>query len=470
MKEITCKLLVIGAGPGGYVCAIRAGQLGVDTVIVEAAKPGGTCLNVGCIPSKAMIHAAEEFEKALHFAAGDSPLGISAGKPKLDLKKTVAWKDGIVGRLNSGVAGLLKKAKVKYVQGWAKFRDGKTVEVETETGTQVIKAEAIVIATGSAPVELPFLKFGDPNRKGIVISSTEALALTKVPEKLAVVGGGYIGLELGIAFAKLGSKVTIVEALPRLLATYDADLVKPVLKRLDALGVTVMTGAKAKGLSSKGDALLVEGEDGKDHRVTADKVLVTVGRKPVTEGWGLEEIDLDMAGRFIRIDDQCRTSMRGVYAIGDVTGEPMLAHRAMAQGEMVAEIIAGEKRSWDKSCIPAICFTDPEVVSAGLTPEEAKAVVKEVKIGQFPFTANGRAMSKLGEDGFVRVVARADNHLVLGIQAVGQGVSELSTAFGLAIEMGARLEDIAGTIHSHPTQGEGFQEAALKALGHALHI
>jgi len=465
MKEITCKLLVIGAGPGGYVCAIRAGQLGIDTVIVEAEKPGGTCLNVGCIPSKAMIHAAEEFEKAVHFAAGDSPLGITAAAPKLELAKTVAWKDGIVGRLNSGVAGLLKKAKVKYVQGWARFRDGKTVEVETETGTQVIRAETVVIATGSAPVELPFLKFG-----GDVISSTGALALTEVPKKLAVVGGGYIGLELGIAFAKMGSKVTVVEALPRVLATYDAELTRPVTKRLGELGVTVMTGAKAKGLSTKGDGLLLEGSDGKDHKISADKVLVTVGRKPVTEGWGFEEIDLDLAGRFVKIDDQCRTSMRGVYAIGDVTGEPMLAHRAMAQGEMVAEIVAGHKRSWDKRCIPAICFTDPEVVSAGLTPEEAKTVTKEVKIGQFPFMANGRAMTKLGEDGFVRIVARADNHVVLGIQAVGQGVSELSAAFGLAIEMGARLEDIAGTIHAHPTQGEGFQEAALKALGHALHI
>ncbi|RWL83971.1 MAG: dihydrolipoyl dehydrogenase, partial [Mesorhizobium sp.] len=234
--------------------------------------------------------------------------------------------------------------------------------------------------------------------------------------------------------------------------------------------VEVMTGAKAKGLSTKRDALLVETVDGKSTKIAADKILVTVGRKPLTEGWGLEQIDLDRAGKFIRIDDQCRTSMRGIYAIGDVTGEPMLAHRAMAQGEMVAEIVAGHKRSWDKRAIPAICFTDPELVTAGLTPEEAKVLAGEIKIGQFPFAANGRAMTKQGEDGFVRVVARADNHLVLGIQAVGQGVSELSAAFGLALEMGARLEDIAGTIHAHPTQGEGFQEAALKALGHALHV
>ena len=463
MKDISCKLLVIGAGPGGYVCAIRAGQLGIDTVIVEAAKPGGTCLNVGCIPSKALIHAAEEFEKAKLWAGSDDPLGISVKEPALDFGRTIGWKDSIVGRLNSGVAGLLKKARVKYVQGRARFRDGKTVEVETEIGQQIIRAENVVIATGSAPVELPSLPFA-----GQVISSTEALSLKSVPQKLAVVGGGYIGLELGTAFAKLGAKVTIVEALPRILAQYDAELVRPVSKRLAALGIDVLVGAKAKGMSSKGDALLVETVEGKDRKIAADKVLVTVGRRPVTEGWGLEEIDLDMNGRFIRIDDRCRTSMRGIYAIGDVTGEPMLAHRAMAQGEMVAEIIAGHRRSWDKRAIPAICFTDPELVTAGLSPDEAKAQ-GEIKIGQFPFSANGRAMTRQGEDGFVRVVARADNHLVLGIQAVGQGVSELSAAFGLALEMGARLEDIAGTIHAHPTQGEAFQEAALKALGLALH-
>lgn len=465
MKEISCKLLVIGAGPGGYVCAIRAGQLGVDTVIVEAAKPGGTCLNVGCIPSKAIIHAADDYAKIVEMAAGTDPLGISLSSPAVDLKKTMAWKDGIVGRLNTGVAGLLKKARVKSVQGWAKFRDGQTVEVETETGTQIIRADTIVIATGSLPVELPFLPFG-----GKVISSTGALALKTVPDTLVVVGGGYIGLELGTALAKLGTKVTIVEAQPHILPLYDADLTKPVAKRLEALGVTVLTEAKAKGLSPKGDALLVQTADGTEQKIAADHVLVTVGRKPATEGWGLEEIDLDRFGAFIRVDDQCRTSMRGIYAIGDVTGEPMLAHRAMAQGEMVAELVAGNRRSWDKRVIPAVCFTDPEVVAVGLSPDEARKIGAELKIGQFPFSANARAMTLQGETGFVRVVARADNHLVLGIQAVGSGVSELSAAFALAIEMGARLEDIAGTVHAHPTQSEGFQEAALKALGHALHI
>ena len=465
MKDISCKLLVIGAGPGGYVCAIRAGQLGLDTVIVDFQKPGGTCLNVGCIPSKALIHAADEFHKLSAYAAGTSRLGITAATPALDLRKTVAWKDGIVGRLNNGVSGLLKKAGVKIIAGRARFRDGKTVAVETETGAQVIRAEAIVIATGSAPVALPFLPFGGP-----VISSTGALSLDAVPDRLAIVGGGYIGLELGTAFAKLGSKVTVVEATDRILPLYDAELTRPVSKRLQALGVEMLVGAKAKGLSPAEDALLVETSDGAEKTIAAEKVLVTVGRVPVMDGWGLDEIDLDRSGRHLRIDDQCRTSMRGIYAIGDVTGEPMLAHRAMAQGEMVAEIVAGNRRAWDRRSIPAICFTDPEIVSVGLSPEEAKATGTDLRIGQFPFAANGRAMTVEGEDGFVRVVARADNHLVLGIQAVGHGVSELSAAFSLAIEMGARLEDVAGTIHAHPTQSEGFQEASLKALGHALHI
>jgi len=465
MKDISCKLLVIGAGPGGYVCAIRAGQLGIDTVIVDARKPGGTCLNVGCIPSKALIHAAEEYDRIVHLAAGRNQLGIRTAPPEIDLSQTIEWKDGIVSRLNSGVSGLLKRARVKMVGGWARFRDGKTVEVDTETGRQIIRAETIVIATGSAPVELPNLPFG-----GSVISSTEALALTAVPERLAVIGGGYIGLELGTAFAKLGAKVTVVEAQPRILPQYDAELTRPVAKKLQALGVKVMTGTKAKGLTKAGSVLLVENGDGTETPLAADKVLVTVGRKPVTQGWGLEELVFDMDGPFIRIGDRCETSMRGIYAIGDVTGEPMLAHRAMAQGEVVAEIVAGHKRVWDKRGIPAICFTDPEIVTVGSTPDEAIGAGYEVRVGHFPFTANGRAMTKLSEDGFVRVVARADNHLVLGIQAVGQGVSELAAAFGLALEMGARLEDIAETIHAHPTQGEAFQEAALKALGRELHI
>jgi dihydrolipoamide dehydrogenase len=465
MKDIFCKLLVIGAGPGGYVCAIRAGQLGVDTVVVEAKKPGGTCLNVGCIPSKALIHASDEFERIARAASRGSPLGISVGKPEFDLSKTMLWKDGIVGRLNNGVSELLKKARVKIVLGQGRLRDGKTAEVETEIGLQVIRAEQVVIATGSDPVELPFLPFG-----GKVISSTGALALTEMPRNLVVAGAGYIGLELGTAFAKLGAGVTIVEAESRILPQYDTELTRPVANRLRELGVEVLTGAKVKGLASADGALAIEAADGKSTTLAADRILVTVGRRPVTEGWGLDAVDLDMDGRFIRVDDKCQTSMRGVYAIGDVTGEPMLAHRAMAQGEMVAGIVAGERRGWDKVCIPAICFTDPEIVTVGLSLEEARASGIEIKTGYFPFRANGRAMTVADETGFVRVVARADNHLLLGIQGVGSGIAELSAAFSLALEMRARLEDVAGTIHAHPTRGEGFVEAALAALGHPIHM
>ena len=463
MTDLATKLLIIGGGPGGYVCGIRAGQLGIDAIVVDAEALGGTCLNVGCIPSKAIIHASDEFEKAMHFA-NSSALGISAGKPKLDLSKTVAWKDGIVKRLTTGVGGLLKKNKVRSIKGWASFVDGKTVDVKTADGIQRIRAENIVIATGSVPVELPFMKF-----VGNVISSTGALALDAPPKNFAIVGAGYIGLELGIAFAKFGSKVTVVEAMDRILPTYDAELTKPVAKRLKDLGVTVILGAKAKGLSKDGKTLEIE-QNGKTEAIPADKVLVTVGRRPLTEGWGREKLALDMEGRHLKINDRCETSMRGIYAIGDVTGEPMLAHRAMAQGEMVAEIVAGHNRRWDKVAMPAICFTDPEIVSCGLSPEEAKAAGVKIKTANFPFSANGRAMTMEAEEGFVRVVAREDNHLLLGVQAVGRGASELSAAFGLALEMGARLEDVAGAIHAHPTQGEALQEAMLRTLGHALHI
>ncbi|NNU59415.1 dihydrolipoyl dehydrogenase [Ochrobactrum soli] len=464
MSEINCKLLIIGGGPGGYVCGIRAGQLGIDTVLVERKRLGGTCLNVGCIPSKALIHAADEFQRLTHFASKGA-LGITAQNPAIDFGKTLEWKDGIVNRLNSGVAGLLKRSRVRMFQGQARFMDGKTVLVDTDTGRQTIHAENIVIATGSVPVEIEALPFG-----GNIISSTEALSLGAIPEKLAVVGGGYIGLEIGTAYAKLGSKVTVVEATDRILPQYDAELTRPVMARLKALGVEVLTSTSAKGLIADGKALEVLAADGSAKRIEADKVLVTVGRKPQTDGWGLSEIRLDMDGRFIRIDDRCRTSMRGVYAIGDVTGEPMLAHRAMAQGEMVAEIIAGGKQAWDKRCIPAVCFTDPEIVTVGLLPDEARKAGHNTQIGIFPFQANGRAMTVEREDGFIRVVARADNHVILGIQAVGVGISELSSAFAQAVEMGARLEDIAGTIHAHPTLGEGFAEASMKALGHALHV
>ncbi len=463
MAELTTKVLVIGGGPGGYVCAIRAGQLGLDVVLVERGGVdgglGGTCLNVGCIPSKAIIHAAEAYAHAIEQSTA-APFGIRVERPSLDFARTIEWKDGIVGRLTSGVAALLKRHRVRIVEGHATMIDGKTCQVETDTGTDRIRAEHVVLATGSLPASIPSLPFG-----GRVISSTEALALTAVPDRLVVVGAGYIGLELGTAFAKLGATVTILEAEDRILPAYDAELVRPVARRLRELGVEVLTATRASGLSESGDAVMVG-----PRAIAADRILVATGRRARVEGFGLERLDLTMNGHVVRIDEHCMTSMRNVWAIGDVTGEPMLAHRAMAQGVVVAEQIAGHRRAFDAQAIPAVCFTDPEIVTVGLSPDEARKSGREVLTASFPFQANGRALSMAAEDGFVRVIARADNHVILGIAAVGQKVSELAGGFALALEMGARLEDIGGTIHAHPTLGEAFHEASLRALGEALHI
>jgi dihydrolipoamide dehydrogenase len=456
----TTTLLVIGGGPGGYVAAIRAGQLGIPTILVEGAALGGTCLNIGCIPSKALIHAADAFHQAAGYA-GDSPLGIRAGAPTIDVARTVAWKDGIVKRLTGGVGALLKRHGVKVVQGWARILDGKTVEV----GELRIHCEHLLLATGSVPVELPSMPFG-----GSVVSSTEALAPGTLPGHLVVVGAGYIGLELGIAYRKLGARVTVVEAAGRVLPAYDDELVKPVAASLKRLGIDVHLESSVLGLAADGRGVRMKNGGGDEVVLEADRALVAVGRRPRTEGFGLESLLLDMNGRYVRVDNQCRTSMRNVWAIGDVTGEPMLAHRAMAQGEMVAEILAGKRRHFTPAAIPAVCFTDPEVVVVGMTPQEAGRLGVDCISASFPFAANGRAMTLEATDGFVRVVARRDNHVIAGWQAVGGAVSELATAFVQSIEMGAQLEDVAGTIHAHPTLGEAVQEAALRALGHALHI
>jgi len=467
-SEIRTKVLVVGSGPGGYVAAIRAGQLGLDTTIVENERLGGTCLIRGCIPSKALIHVAGKFEAMMH-ATGGGSLGIRLREPPvLDLPKTVAWKETIVDKLNSGVGALLKRAKVKVVPGWATFTDAKTCVV-SRGDPVTITAEHVILANGSEPVELPTLPFG-----GTILSSTEALTLQEIPEQFVVVGAGYIGLELGIAFRKMGSNVTIVEALDRILPLYDEQLTDPVRKWLDRAGVTVHLGAKARGFA--GDAnrrnLQVELKDGQKLDIAADKILVTVGRRPKTKGWGLEKMAVDMKGPFVKVDDQCKTSVKNVWAIGDLVGEPMLAHKASAQAEMVAEIIAGKTRRFKPATIPAVCFTEPEIVTAGLLPAEAKAAGIDAITGLFPLSANGRALSMEGggEGGFIRIVAQRDNHRVLGVQAVGTHVSELSGEFVHAIEMGAVLEDIAGTIHVHPTLTEAFHESALRALGHAIHI
>jgi dihydrolipoamide dehydrogenase len=466
METRSTTLLVIGGGPGGYVAAIRAAQLGIATTLVEGENVGGTCLNIGCIPSKALIHAAEQFEKACHFAQ-DSPLGIHVESPRIALAQTVRWKDGIVARLTGGVATLLRKNGVQVVSGWARVVDGKTAEVTTATGHDTLRivCKHLLLAPGSQAVELPAMPFG-----GRVISSTEALAPSALPKRLVVVGAGYIGLELGTAYRKLGAEVTVVEALDRVLPAYDDELAKPVAASLRRLGVQLHLGCTVAGLSASGDAVRIRDAQGEESALPADQVLVAVGRRPRTDGWGLETLMLDMDGRAVRIDDQCRTSMRNVWAIGDLTGEPMLAHRAMAQGEMVAEIISGRRRHFMPAAIPAVCFTDPELVVVGLTPPEATRAGLDCISELFPFAANGRAMTLEARDGFVRVVARRDNHLIVGWQAVGHGVSELSTAFCHSIEMGERLDDTAGTIHAHPTLGEAVQEAALRALGHPLHI
>ena len=460
MNTQSTTLLVIGGGPGGYVAAIRAGQL------------GGTCLNIGCIPSKALIHAADEFEKTRQYA-DDSLLGIHVQSPRIDLIQTVRWKDGIVHKLTSGVAALLKKNGVQVVRGWARVIDGKTVEVEQEmesAGSTAlaplrISCQHLLLAPGSQAVALPNMPFGGP-----VISSTEALSPASLPRRLVVVGAGYIGLDLGTAYRKLGAEVSVVEALDRVLPAYDEDLSKPVAASLQRLGVKFHLGCTVEGLNASGDAVRVRNSQGEESELAADQVLVAVGRRPHTQGWGLEGLMLDMAGRAVKIDDQCRTSMRDIWAIGDLTGEPMLAHRAMAQGEMVAEIIAGKRRHFLPAAMPAVCFTDPEVVVAGQTPHSALEAGLDCISATFPFAANGRAMTIESTGGFVRVVARRDNHLIVGWQAVGRSVSELSAAFCHSIEMGAVLEDVAGTIHAHPTLGEAVQEAALRALGHALHV
>ncbi|MEI8030050.1 MAG: dihydrolipoyl dehydrogenase [Comamonadaceae bacterium] len=459
------KLLIIGGGPGGYVAAIRAAQLGIATTLVEADHLGGTCLNIGCIPSKALIHAADAYHQAHHFM-GDNTLGIHVDKAHIDIAQTVRWKDGIVARLTGGVGALLKKHGVKVVKGQASMVDGKTVDVDLGKGNAEsirIQCEHLLLATGSVELGLPGMPFG-----GKVISSRQALSPERVPKTLLVVGAGYIGLELGLVYRKLGADVTVVEAQDRILPLYDEELTKPVANSLRRLGVQVHLGCQVQGLDSAGVRVL--DASGRASTLAAEQVLVAIGRVPNTHGWGLEGLMLEMKGRAVKVNDQCQTSMRNVWAIGDLTGEPMLAHRAMAQGEMVAEIISGKRRHFSPTAIAAVCFTDPELVVAGQSPQEAALAGLDCIHASFPYAANGRAMTLEASDGFVRVVARRDNHLIVGWQAVGVGVSELSTAFSHSIEMGACLEDVAGTIHAHPTLGEAVQEAAMRALGHALHV
>jgi dihydrolipoyl dehydrogenase len=456
------RVLVLGGGPGGYVAAIRAGQLGLDTVLVNAERPGGTCLLRGCIPSKALIHAADRFFDI----AGSNPLGIAIeAPPRLDYARTVAWKDGIVDRLSHGVAGLLQRAKVRVVEGWGRFADAKSCTVATAAGAVKIVAEHVILAAGSEVAALPALPFG-----GMVISSTEALSLAELPQRLVVVGAGYIGLELGIAFRKLGAAVTIVEAADRILPRYDDQLTRPVRRWLARNRVELHLGATVKGLD--GEGRLAVATAGGEVALAADRILVTVGRRPLVEGWGLDDMAVDRVGSFVKVDDQCRTAMRDVWAIGDLVGEPMLAHKAMAQGAMAAEIIAGKRRRFDPAAVAAVVFSEPEIVVAGLLPDEAAGAGIEAAVSVFPFAANGRALTlEAGEGGgFVRVVSSGADQRILGIQAVGRGIAELAGEFAHALAMGAVLDDLAHTIHVHPTLGEAIGEAALLGLGAALHL
>lgn len=476
MSEVRkCQVLVVGAGPGGYVAAIRSAQLGLDTVIVEGDKAGGVCLNIGCIPSKAIIHAAERFESLTKHSKENGHMGITVNQaPELDMKEVVGWKNAIVERLTKGVEALVKGSGAELINGWATFSNSKQCTVKTKDGYITIEAENVIIATGSSHIDLPFM----PCDEEFVLSSTGALNLQKLPKKVAIVGGGYIGLELGCALSKLGSEVTVIEGMDSILAIMDKEIRRPLEIWLKKNKVIVHTNALARGskIKGKGAASKVEltfEKNSEENKILVDKILVTVGRSPNSKGWGLENmgVRMDTSGRFIRIDRQCRTSAPGVYAIGDVAGEPMLAHKASAQGEMVAEIISGEKREFDKIAIPAIVFTEPEIVSVGLTPDEAKERGEEIITGKFPLAANGRALTLEAEKtgGFIRVTARESDHVILGIQAVGSHVAELHGEFILALEMGALLEDIADTVHAHPTMTEAFHESILKTLGHAIH-
>ena len=466
MKEF--DVCVIGAGPGGYVAAIRAAQLGFKTAIVEREFLGGVCLNVGCVPSKAMITAAHHLHKAQH----DFPeMGLEfKGKISVNMEKLVKWKESVSQRMSGGVEQLLKGNKVSILWGEAEFKDQNSITIKAKDGDETLKAKHFILATGSRPIQIPGFELDETH----VLSSTGALGLSDVPKRLAVIGGGYIGLEIGSYLAKLGTEVTVIEAAPAVLnGVVDKDCAQVVARKLKKDKVQVMLNAKAKGYAKKGKALEVTVDNnGKDEKLLVDKILLTVGRKPNSDQGRLEKagIQLDEKG-FVKIDAQCRTTNPNIFAIGDVAGQPMLAHKASHEGVMVAEIIGGANRVYDAKTVPAVVFTDPEIASAGMTEEECKtAGYSNLKVAKFPFGANARAVSLMEADGFVKMIANADNNVVLGIHICGPEASNMISEAALAIEMGARLEDIALTIHPHPTLGETMMEAAEAALGHAIHV
>ncbi len=479
--EAHVQALVIGAGPGGYVAGIRLGQLKVRSLVVEKDQPGGVCLNVGCIPSKALITASKYFDKLKHGA----DMGILGDNIRVDMTKMQAWKSDVVGKLTGGVRQLLKSNGCDYLAGTAKLTGPHTVEVRSAAGpavgspgvddgkprTTTVHADNIVLATGSRPIEIPGFKFDGAR----VVDSTGALAFLEIPRRLVVIGGGYIGIEIGTLYAKLGSHVTVIEALPAILPGTDPELAQVVARKLRKLEVDVLTGAKAKSWVDKGSHAVVtlqtgDGDKGESVQIDADKILVAVGRRPNSEGLGLEALGVRVERGFVPVDRSMRTNVPGIYAIGDLAGQPMLAHKASREAEVVAEVIAGHRAEMDVRCIPAVIFSDPEISTVGITADEAQKLGRKVKIGKFPFAALGRAIANADTDGFVKVVIDAGSREVLGIHVVGNGASDMIAEAALAIEMGALADDLSLTIHAHPTLPEAIMEAAKASLGEAIHI
>lgn len=460
-------LIVIGAGPGGYVCAFRAAQLGLKVALVDKRPTlGGTCLNVGCIPSKALLHSSEHFVWAKHHA---NEHGIKLGSVELDLPAFLRRKDDVVAKLVAGVAQLAKARKVTVVTGAASFLAADRVAVRAADGTeQVLTAKNVVVATGSTPVELPFLKFDGKT----IVSSDHAIAFDSVPKKLVVVGGGAIGLELGSVWARLGAEVTVVEFLPKIIAAYDDDIARNFTRILQKQGLKIETGAKVTGLApaTSGGATLLAERDGQTLSFPADKILVAVGRRPFTDGLGLEKagVELDEKRR-IKVDSHLRTRAPGVWAIGDVVAGPMLAHKAEEDGVAVAEWIAGKAGHVNWDLVPAIVYTSPEVASVGLGEDAAKAAGRAVNVGRFNFAANGRAIAAGAVDGYVKIVADAKTDRLLGAQILGHNAGELISEVVAHMEYGGSAEDLARTIHGHPTMSEAVKEAALAVSKSALH-
>ena len=459
--------LIIGSGPGGYAAGIRLGQLGKKAMVVEKDKVGGICLNVGCIPSKALINAAKLYDKIRHGA----DIGLITENVRVDMGKMQTWKEEVVGKLTGGVKTLLKVNKCDHRQGVARLTGRNTVELQGQGAdagkTFVIEAGSIVLATGSRPIEIPGFKFDDKR----IVDSTGALAFREVPGRLLVIGGGYIGLEIGTLYAKLGAKVTVVEALPSILPGTDPELTQVVARKLKKMGVEVLTSAKAKSWADKGDRAVVTVETGSGEvTIDTDKVLVAVGRRPNSENLGLEALGVKIEKGFVLADRRQRTNVPGIYAIGDVAGQPMLAHKASKEAEVVAEVIAGRKSEMDVRGIPAVIFSDPEIANAGMTAQEAEQAGRKVKVGKFPFAALGRAIANADTDGFVKVVVDAQSTEILGIHVVGNGASDIIAEAALAIEMGALADDLGLTIHAHPTLPEAMMEACKAALGEAIHI